>query len=64
MEHFNHPVIVTNYPKNNRPFYMRLNEDAGRRGDSDLEGLTVANFDLLMPGRFRGGWRKSSRGAS
>lgn len=34
------PVIVTNYPKNIKSFYMRLNDD----------GETVAAMDLLAPG--------------
>ncbi len=34
------PVFVTNYPKDIKAFYMRLNED----------GKTVAAMDLLVPG--------------
>ncbi|MDP3559416.1 MAG: asparagine--tRNA ligase [Legionellaceae bacterium] len=34
------PVIVTNYPKDIKSFYMRLNDD----------GKTVANMDVLAPG--------------
>jgi asparaginyl-tRNA synthetase len=38
--HFQRPVIVTDYPKNIKAFYMRQNED----------GKTVAAMDLLFPG--------------
>ncbi|HHD63661.1 MAG TPA: asparagine--tRNA ligase, partial [Desulfobulbaceae bacterium] len=34
------PVIVTNYPKEIKPFYMRLDEG----------GKTVAAMDILVPG--------------
>jgi asparaginyl-tRNA synthetase len=34
------PLIVTDYPKNIKPFYMRLNDD----------GRTVAAMDILVPG--------------
>ncbi len=34
------PVIVTNYPKSIKPFYMRQNDD----------GKTVAAMDILVPG--------------
>ncbi|GAA5213170.1 asparagine--tRNA ligase [Corallincola platygyrae] len=39
-EHFNAPVIVKNYPKEIKAFYMRLNDD----------GKTVAAMDVLAPG--------------
>ncbi|MBF9000653.1 MULTISPECIES: asparagine--tRNA ligase [Vibrio] len=39
-EHFKAPVIVKNYPKDIKAFYMRLNED----------GKTVAAMDVLAPG--------------
>jgi asparaginyl-tRNA synthetase len=39
-EHFQKPVIVRNYPKEIKAFYMRLNED----------GKTVAAMDVLFPG--------------
>lgn len=38
--HFKKPVIVYNYPKTIKPFYMRINDD-----DS-----TVAAMDVLVPG--------------
>jgi len=37
---FGQPVFVTDYPKNIKPFYMRINDDA----------KTVAAMDLLLPG--------------
>ena len=37
---FNRPVFVTDYPKDIKAFYMRLNDD----------GKTVAAMDLLVPG--------------
>jgi len=38
--HFKRPVILTNYPKNIKAFYMRQNED----------GKTVRAMDILFPG--------------
>ena len=39
-EHFNGPVFITNWPKDIKAFYMKLNED----------GETVAAADLEVPG--------------
>ncbi|WP_119343028.1 asparagine--tRNA ligase [Facilibium subflavum] len=39
-EHFKAPVILMNYPKNIKAFYMRLNDD----------NKTVAAMDVLVPG--------------
>ncbi len=39
-EHFKQPVTVYNYPKDIKPFYMRLNDD----------GETVTAMDVLVPG--------------
>lgn len=39
-KHFKKPVIVTDYPKEIKSFYMRLNDD----------GKTVAAMDILAPG--------------
>ncbi|ULQ51834.1 asparagine--tRNA ligase [Flavihumibacter fluvii] len=39
-KHFKKPVIVTNYPKDIKSFYMRQNDD----------GKTVAAMDILAPG--------------
>ncbi len=39
-EHFKSPVTVYNYPREIKPFYMRLNDD----------GQTVTAMDVLVPG--------------
>jgi asparaginyl-tRNA synthetase len=39
-KHFKCPVIVTDYPKDIKSFYMRMNDD----------GKTVAAMDILAPG--------------
>src|SRR5881296_3468261 len=39
-QHFKSPVTVFNYPKEIKPFYMRLNDD----------GRTVTAMDVLVPG--------------
>jgi len=39
-KHFNKPVILTDYPKEIKAFYMRQNED----------GITVRAMDILFPG--------------
>ena len=39
-EHFKAPVVIKNYPKDIKSFYMRLNDD----------GKTVAAMDILAPG--------------
>jgi len=39
-EHFKSPTTVFNYPKEIKPFYMRLNDD----------GKTVTAMDVLVPG--------------
>ncbi len=39
-EHFRRPVFVTNYPREQKAFYMRV----------DADGRTVAATDLLVPG--------------
>jgi asparaginyl-tRNA synthetase len=52
-EHFKKPVIVYNYPKEIKPFYMRLNDD----------DKTVAAMDLLVPrvGELVGGSQREER---
>ncbi len=52
-EHFNKPVIVFNYPKSIKAFYMRLNDDHN----------TVAAMDLLVPrvGELIGGSQREER---
>ena len=39
-KHFKSPVFVTDWPKDIKAFYMRINDD----------GKTVAAMDLLVPG--------------
>jgi asparaginyl-tRNA synthetase len=39
-EHFNAPVVIKNYPRDIKAFYMRQNED----------GKTVAAMDVVAPG--------------
>jgi len=50
---FNNPVIVTNYPKLLKPFYMRINKDK----------QTVAAMDILFPdvGEIIGGSQREER---
>jgi asparaginyl-tRNA synthetase len=52
-EYFAKPVIITDFPKEIKPFYMRLNED----------GKTVANMDILVPriGEIIGGSQREER---
>lgn len=53
-KHFKKPVILYNYPKDIKAFYMRLNED----------GKTVAAMDILVPGigEIVGGSQREERG--
>ena len=52
-EHFKGPVIVVNYPKDIKAFYMRLNDD----------GKTVRAMDVLVPrlGEIIGGSQREER---
>jgi asparaginyl-tRNA synthetase len=52
-QHFKKPVIVYNYPRNIKPFYMRINDD----------GKTVAAMDVLVPsiGEIIGGSQREER---
>jgi asparaginyl-tRNA synthetase len=52
-EHFKRPVIVYDYPKEIKPFYMRVNDD----------GRTVAAMDVLLPriGEIIGGSQREER---
>ncbi len=52
-EHFNKPVIITDYPKKIKAFYMRANED----------DKTVAAMDILVPkiGELVGGSQREER---
>jgi asparaginyl-tRNA synthetase len=58
-EHFKQPVILMNYPKQIKSFYMRLN-DAGTDG---APGDTVAAMDVLVPkiGEIIGGSQREER---
>ncbi|MDY7000994.1 MAG: asparagine--tRNA ligase [Thermodesulfobacteriota bacterium] len=51
--HFKKPVIVHDYPKDIKPFYMRVNDD----------GQTVAAMDVLVPrvGEIIGGSQREER---
>ena len=44
-KHFQKPVIVKDYPKAIKAFYMRLNPK-----DAEVPGETVAAMDVLFPG--------------
>ena len=52
-EHFKGPVVVYDYPKSIKPFYMRVNDD----------GETVAGMDILLPkvGEIIGGSQREER---
>lgn len=52
-EHFKSPVTVYDYPKDIKPFYMRINDD----------GKTVAAMDVLVPGigEIAGGSQREER---
>jgi len=52
-KHFRKPVIVYNYPREIKPFYMRQNDD----------GRTVAAMDILVPriGEIIGGSQREER---
>jgi asparaginyl-tRNA synthetase len=45
-EHFRQPVVLMNYPKQIKAFYMRLNDP----GTDGAPGQTVAAMDVLVPG--------------
>ncbi|NGX42565.1 MAG: Asparagine--tRNA ligase [Chlamydiae bacterium] len=52
-EYFSKPVIITDFPKEIKPFYMRMNDD----------NKTVANMDVLVPkiGEIIGGSQREER---
>ncbi|MDX9910279.1 MAG: asparagine--tRNA ligase [Phycisphaerales bacterium] len=45
-EHFKQPIVVINYPKQIKAFYMRMNDP----GTDGAPGDTVAAMDVLVPG--------------
>jgi len=45
-QHFKQPVVLMNYPKQIKAFYMRLNDP----GTDSAPGDTVAAMDVLVPG--------------
>jgi len=45
-EHFKQPLVIVNYPKKIKAFYMRLNDD----GTDGAPEQTVAAMDVLAPG--------------
>ncbi len=53
-KHFNSPVTVFNYPKEIKPFYMRMNDD----------DKTVTAMDVLVPGHRRNRGREPARRAA
>ena len=53
-KHFKCPVILYDYPRTIKPFYMRLNDD----------GKTVRAMDVLVPRRRRDHRRQPARGAA
>jgi asparaginyl-tRNA synthetase len=56
-EHFKQPVVLMNYPKAIKSFYMRQNDDHPK------EGPTVAAMDILVPkiGELVGGSQREER---
>ncbi len=58
-EHFKQPVILMNYPKEIKAFYMRLNDP----GTDGAPGETVAAMDVLVPaiGEIIGGSQREER---
>jgi len=58
-EHFKQPVILMNYPKGIKAFYMRLNDP----GTDGAPGDTVAAMDVLVPkiGEIIGGSQREER---
>jgi asparaginyl-tRNA synthetase len=58
-EHFKQPVILMNYPKQIKAFYMRVNDP----GTDNAPGDTVAAMDVLVPkiGEIIGGSQREER---
>ncbi|MEK6700909.1 MAG: asparagine--tRNA ligase [Planctomycetota bacterium] len=49
-EHFKMPVILMNYPKDIKAFYMRMNDPGTDGFGGPAPGDTVAAMDVLVPG--------------
>ncbi len=58
-QHFKQPVVLMNYPKEIKAFYMRLNDP----GTDSAPGDTVAAMDVLVPavGEIIGGSQREER---
>lgn len=58
-EHFKQPVVLMNYPKEIKAFYMRMNDP----GTDGAPGDTVAAMDVLVPkiGEIIGGSQREER---
>jgi asparaginyl-tRNA synthetase len=64
-QHFKQPVVLMNYPKQIKAFYMRLNDPGtdGAPTDNSSGGMTVAAMDVLVPavGEIIGGSQREER---
>ena len=49
-QHFKQPVVLTNYPKQIKAFYMRQDDDPPRGPSVPPGSQTVAAMDVLVPG--------------
>jgi asparaginyl-tRNA synthetase len=62
-EHFRQPVVLMNYPKQIKAFYMRVNEALPRGEGVPADAQTVAAMDVLVPkiGEIIGGSQREER---
>ncbi len=49
-KHFKKPVILTNYPRAIKAFYMKQDDELATNGRGDVFGPTVRAMDVLFPG--------------
>jgi len=49
-KHFKKPVILTNYPRAIKAFYMKQDDEPATNGRGDVFGPTVRAMDVLFPG--------------
>ncbi len=49
-KHFKKPVILTNYPRNIKAFYMKQDDAPATNARGDVFGETVRAMDVLFPG--------------